>query len=127
MERRSRNPRRARGALEARVLHVLWHASGALTPGEIRAALDADGIRLAHTTVITVLSRLQGKGMVERERAGRTYAYVASQSEEATTAARMRALLDATEDHRAALANFVSELSTTDESALRELLGREDS
>ena len=61
------------GDLERAVMDVLWDRSG---PATVREVVDGlDGRDLAYTTVMTVLDRLAGKGMVERERAGRAWSY----------------------------------------------------
>src|SRR5439155_19196716 len=71
------------GELERAVMDVLWSANGSCTAREIVTALpDRD---LAATTVLTVLSRLERKALVERDRDGRAHRYrpVASQEEHA--------------------------------------------
>ena len=55
--------RRPDGALETDVLRVLWAADGPLLPGEINERLDAG---YAYTSVATILTRLQAKGLVVR-------------------------------------------------------------
>ena len=63
------------GPLEMNVL-------GLLRPGEpssvadVRARLQAAGADLAYTTVMTVLVRLHGKGMVERRKEGARFVYL---------------------------------------------------
>lgn len=74
--------RRGRGGLERDVLALLAAREAALTPAEVRDALDAT---LAYTTVTTVLARLHTKGLVSRKGAGRGYAYQAV-SDHAVTA-----------------------------------------
>ncbi|WP_242614530.1 BlaI/MecI/CopY family transcriptional regulator [Actinomadura roseirufa] len=113
--------RRGRGALEAEVLAVLAAADEPLTPREVARRLDP---RPAYTTVMTVLSRLYGKGVVTRARKGRGYCYVFLRDEAARRAVQMRRLLDqAREQDRArTLARFVDELSAEDERLLRRLL-----
>ena len=59
--------RRQRGALESEVVAVLVEHGDAMTPGQVRDALDAD---LAYTTMMTTLARLSEKGVVTRRRAG---------------------------------------------------------
>lgn len=112
--------RREMGALEAEVLAHLWASDDALTPSEV---LDTMGDSLAYTTVMTILTRLWKKGLVERERRGRAYAYRPLVSEAELTARRMRATLDRAEDRTAALGQFVGTLSKRDEQALRRMLG----
>src|SRR5215471_18289471 len=64
--------RRAFGELEGQVLAALWAADRPLVPAEV---LDAVGGDLAYTTVMTILVRLHDKGLIERHKAGRAYAY----------------------------------------------------
>ncbi|MFD3450639.1 BlaI/MecI/CopY family transcriptional regulator [Streptomyces sp. NPDC058691] len=112
-------PRRARGELERGVLAALWAADGPLTAGQVREQLPGD---LAYTTVLTILVRLHGKGMLVRHREGRGYVYAAARDEASHTAQRMRTLLDAGSDREAVLARFVSDLSQEDEQMLQRLL-----
>jgi predicted transcriptional regulator len=115
--------RRHPGELESSVLSVLWAAPGPLTPAEIQRAL---GGGLARTTVSTILSRLHEKGVVERSRSGRAFAYAAAREAAdapGLAARRMRSELDKEQDREAVLARFVSGLSDEDEEHLRRLLG----
>ncbi|MEZ0067745.1 putative transcriptional regulator [Streptacidiphilus sp. MAP12-20] len=115
--------RRHPGELESGVLTVLWGAAEPLTPVEIQRAL---GGGLARTTVNTILSRLHEKGMVERTRSGRAFAYApAREARDAPglAARRMRSELEKEQDREAVLARFVSGLSGEDEEHLRRLLG----
>src|SRR5262249_43987843 len=68
--------RRPAGTLEAEVLAVLRAAGTSLTPGEVRGRLEArQRGELSYSTVVTIMSRLHGKGLLARERAGRGFAY----------------------------------------------------
>jgi predicted transcriptional regulator len=111
--------RRGSGELEAAVLASLQAAGRPLSPGEVRDLLDAD---LAYTTVVTILSRLHGKGVLERRKAGRSYAYVPVADEPGLAARRMARVLDGEADREAVLARFVSGLSGDDEELLRRML-----
>ena len=111
--------RRPPGALEADVLATLWQADGPLTPGEVREQLGTD---LAYTTVMTILTRLLDKGVVERERYGRAYRYTPALDAAELAASRMRAALDAGLDREAVLARFVGSLTEADEQTLNSLL-----
>lgn len=113
--------RRPMGSLEHAVLQELWASPEGATPSEVLGALDRD---LAYTTVMTILTRLWTKGLVERERRGRAYAYRASVSEAELAAARMHETLRRVKDRPAALSRFVGSLSRHDEKALRELLDK---
>src|SRR6516164_6227413 len=112
--------RRGAGELEAAVLAALQAAGTALSPGEVRDRLDAD---LAYTTVVTIMSRLHGKGVLERRKVGRAYAYAPVADEPGLAARRMARVLDAEADREAVLARFVSGLSDSDEELLRRMLG----
>jgi predicted transcriptional regulator len=115
--------RRGAGELEAAVLAALQAAGTPLSPGEVRDRLDAD---LAYTTVVTILSRLHGKGVLERRKAGRSYIYAPVADEPGLAARRMTRVLDGEADREAVLARFVSSLSESDEGLLRSLLGERE-
>ncbi|MQY27822.1 BlaI/MecI/CopY family transcriptional regulator [Nocardia aurantia] len=116
--------RRRSGELSGLILAVLRTAGGELTPGEVCERLGTAGApELAYTTVVTILSRLQSRGLLERRRVGRAYAYRAVADPARLAAGRMRRMLDAEHDRDAVLASFVRDLSADDERLLRELLG----
>ena len=112
--------RRAAGELEAAVLAVLQQAGSALSPGEVRERI---GGALAYTTVVTILSRLHAKGVLERHKAGRSYLYAPVADQPGLAARRMTRVLDGEADREAVLARFVSSLSDSDEELLRRMLG----
>jgi predicted transcriptional regulator len=110
--------RRDRGGLEREVLAALATAGRPLTPGDV---LDELGGDLAYTTVMTTLARLYDKGVLDRERSGRAYAYTPV-VEAALTARQMRRLLETDTDRAGVLARFVAELGPDDERMLAALL-----
>jgi predicted transcriptional regulator len=112
--------RRAAGELEAAVLAVLQAAGSPLSAGEVRDRLGDD---LAYTTVVTILSRLHDKGVLDRRKAGRAFWYAPVADEPGLAARRMAQMLDAEPDREAVLARFVSGLSGPDEELLRRMLG----
>nr|WP_309484559.1 BlaI/MecI/CopY family transcriptional regulator [Streptomyces himalayensis] len=69
-----------------------------------------------------ILSRLYEKGIVDRHRQGRGYAYFPVQDAPGLTARRMHSELDRDADRETVLARFVAQLSSDDERLLRELL-----
>lgn len=111
--------RRARGSLERDICAALASSDAAMTPAQVREALDGD---LAYTTVMTVLTRLHDKGVVTRQPAGKGYVYSAIRDAAEVTARRMQRVLDADDDRTAALTHFVGTLSDDDERLLRSLL-----
>ena len=112
--------RRAAGELEAAVLAVLQAAGSPLSPGDVR---DRLGGGLAYTTVVTILSRLHGKGVLDRRKAGRAFLYMPVADEPGLAARRMAQMLDAEPDREEVLARFVSGMSGKDEELLRRMLG----
>lgn len=111
--------RRGQGELEAQVLSALRAAPGPVTAAWVQEDLAAG---LAYTTVITILTRLQAKGAVTRERSGRSFLWTPAADVPGLAALRMRRVLDAESDREAVLARFVTALSPTDEKLLRQLL-----
>ena len=111
--------RRTSGSLESEVLAALWSAPTALTTAEVVEALNSG---LAYTTVQTILTRLHGKGAVERQPAGRAHAYSPVLDEAGLAAARMHAMLDRGGDHAAVLSRFLGTLSAEEEATLAALL-----
>ncbi|MFF2655384.1 BlaI/MecI/CopY family transcriptional regulator [Streptomyces sp. NPDC058045] len=111
--------RRGQGELEAQVLSALCSAPGPVTAAWVREWL---GGSLAHTTVLTILTRLGGKDAVTRRRAGRSLVWTAAADQAGLAAHRMRRVLDAEADRQAVLVSFVSGLPPQDEEILRDLL-----
>ncbi|MCW1097113.1 BlaI/MecI/CopY family transcriptional regulator [Streptomyces sp. RS2] len=115
----ARDERRPAGELEAAVMAALWAVGAPLTPGRVQTEL---GSGLARTTVATILTRLHEKGVVDRERQGRGYAYFPVQDAPGLTARRMHTELDRDADRETVLARFVAQLGPGDEQHLRRLL-----
>lgn len=109
------------GELEARVMEVVWDRGGWSTPGEVLELLEGER-ELAYTTVMTILVRLSQKGLLERRKDGRAYAYHPIQSREEWTAQRMSELLQIANNRAEALVHFVDEMGTADRDQLRRLL-----
>lgn len=108
------------GDLERAVMDVLWDRDAPATVREVGEALDGRG--LAYTTVMTVLDRLAGKGMVERERAGRAWSYRPAAPREAYIARLMLDALDLAGERDAALVRFANSVSGTEAEVLRAAL-----
>jgi len=116
------------GELERSVMDVLWSSDHALTAGELRDRLvqqdDAARARkeLAATTVLTVLSRLENKGFVTRDREIRPHLYRAVTTRAEHTAELMHEVLGAVPDREAALARFIGQVTPDEAETLRRLL-----
>lgn len=108
------------GALEAEVLSCLWEAPRPLSVRDVVSRLK--GRRRAYTTVLTVLTRLHEKGLVQRIPAGRAHLYRATGTPDELVARRIRELVAAAADPQAVLAHFVDDLA--DDPALLRMLDR---
>jgi predicted transcriptional regulator len=108
------------GELEGLVMDVLWDSAGPLTPAAVRERLRPR--ELAYTTVMTILVRLLGKGMVDRDQVGRAYAYRPRQTREERAAQRMGELLATTDDRSVVLSQFVASLPPDQVEELRRAL-----
>lgn len=99
---------RLSGDLERAVMQHLWSVAEPQTVEQVRAALS--NRPLAHSTVMTVLRRLAGKGLVTTNRHGRAHRYTPSQTCDEMVATSMAEALahagDAAE-RQAALVSFV--------------------
>jgi predicted transcriptional regulator len=60
------------GALESEVMEVVWRHDGERLVRDVHAAFLG---RLAYTTVMTTMDRLFKKGLLERRKHGRAFAY----------------------------------------------------
>jgi predicted transcriptional regulator len=85
------------GDLEADVMEVIW-ARGRATVHDVQKRLSAADRELAYTTVMTVMSRLAGKGLLEKQKEGAAYVYVPVATKEEftrrTVGTVLRELLD---------------------------------
>lgn len=113
--------RLGRGELENQVLDVVWGAPGAVTPRQVHEQLSTTR-ELAYTTVMTILVRLCKKGLLEREPAGRAFAYRPRISREERAAARMSDALTSVGDPSLALTHFVESLPPDQVDDLRSAL-----
>ncbi len=102
----------------------LWATSECATPSEVHQAVAPE---LAYTTVMTVLARLWKKHLLTRERVGRAFAYRAAEPEATHRADQMLSTLDNAQDSTAVLSSFVESLDADDVSALRRILGADES
>ncbi|WP_285116899.1 BlaI/MecI/CopY family transcriptional regulator [Leifsonia sp. fls2-241-R2A-40a] len=113
------------GELERAVMDALWDGDAPITAGELReklaAARDA-GKAPALTTILTVLSRLEAKGFVGRDRDARPHLYFAALSRAGHVADLMREVLESSSDRTEALAYFVGSVDESEAEMLRRLL-----
>lgn len=112
------------GNLEREVMDHLWAADEPQTVREVHQAICAER-KLAYTTVMTVLRRLAGKGVVRQLRHDRAHRYVAAHSRDHLVAGLMvDALGQASDqtDRHAALVHFVTQVAADEIDVLRRAL-----
>lgn len=116
------------GELQLEVMRALWHLERGSVE-DVRQALEPRR-RGAYTTVQTVLNRLAERGLLTRERRGKSIHYTPVISEADYYARSLRATLDqaSEEARRSALANVVGEMAPGElgeiEALAREVAGK---
>lgn len=112
------------GSLGGIVLDALWDNPDGSTSNEIRDAFPDP--KPAITTVLTVLERLQTKGLVRRTKAdGRGYLFFATIPRDDSVVQSMVQSLTTASDRNLALLNFAGNLTDEDRAILRKALGNE--
>lgn len=107
------------GDLERRVMDELWATMGrARTVREVSEHLPTH----AYTTILTVLDRLERKGLVHRQREERAHRYSALTTREEYTVSLMREALILSSDRDAALVRFAETASPEEATILRHAL-----
>lgn len=113
------------GELERTVMDILWESPTPLSAYELQDRLQATPAgakRLAPTTVLTVLSRLEKKKFVARDRATRPHRFLAAHTREHHMAELMHEVLGTVADRAAVLERFVGQASPGEADMLRKLL-----
>ncbi len=110
------------GPLELRVLHALWRHVGPATVRDLHGDFPA----IAYTTLMTTLDRLHRKGILDRRKEGRAFAYWPRSSREALQSELAHATLaDLMQSDERALrpimSMFVDAVSAKDAALLDEL------
>jgi predicted transcriptional regulator len=117
MSASSSGPGAGFGPLEAEVMEVVWAATGPVSVRDVVERLnDSRAEPLAYTTVMTVMSRLAQKHVLERHREGRGYLYEPSAADAAGLA--VKSVIRTYGDE--AVAHFVQE-ARADPQVLRRL------
>jgi predicted transcriptional regulator len=114
------------GELEAEVMELAWGRGDWIGVNDLLAALE--GRQRAYTTVMTIVTRLCDKGLLERRREGRGFVYRPALSKEQVTARALREVLAGADDPQAVLAHFVKDLEASPEllARLQTLAGAAD-
>jgi len=69
------------GALEAEIMEAMWDWNCASSVKDVHAFINKSR-KIAYTTVLTVMSRLHAKGLLNRLKNGRCYLYLTSYGRE---------------------------------------------
>lgn len=124
----SRDAETSLSELQIELMRVLW-ARGEASTADVADVLAASR-GLAHTTVATLLSRLEKRGVVASRRDGRQLVYRAQVAESEVRRSMVASLLDSLfgGDARALLAHLVreEEVAPGDVERVRELLGKRE-
>ena len=127
MTKKPRKITRDTPVAELEALRLLWQR-GPATVRDVREELERKGRLLAHTTVLTLLERLEKKGHVECNRDGPANIYRPTVSREQVTTDRLVALVEQLGEGQAAplVLRLVEmhELSSEDIRQLRQLLSK---
>jgi predicted transcriptional regulator len=109
--------------LEGEVMEEVWHR-GEASVREVMEAVNAGAPRQrAYTTYMTVMARLEGKGMLERSREGKTDFYRPLYMRSEYTDLRARAEVDSIVDQfgEVALAHIARQMAQMDPQRRRAL------
>lgn len=107
------------GDLERRVMDILWDRCGdELTGREVAAHLPGH----AYTTVLTVLTRLERKGLVRHERSDTLHRFTATATRESYVAGLMHDALGVGAGRHAALVRFAETVTPSEAAVLRRAL-----
>lgn len=111
------------GELEKSVMDLLWASKETLTAYDLQEALGAEMRAPAATTVLTVLTRLEKKGFVARDRSARPHRFAAAASRADHVADLMHEVLGGAADRTAVLERFIGRADPSEADTLRRLLG----
>lgn len=115
------------GDLERAVMDILWDAGDGMTATDLRDTLARRGAtepgkEHAVTTILTVLSRLENKGFITRDRTIRPHHYRSTSGRAAHMAELMHEVLRTAPDREAVLARFVGQVNPGELETLRRML-----
>ena len=102
-------------------MEILWASDESLSAYDLQDLLSDR--KLAATTILTVLSRLEKKGFVARARDARPHRYSAAATREEHMADLMHEVLGTASNRTAVLERFVGQVTAEEAETLRRLLG----
>jgi predicted transcriptional regulator len=102
--------------LEAEVMQELWQLGSATVREVMRALNERSEKERAYTTIMTIMARLERKGVLERHKDGKGFVYTPHASREEYLEARAHAQVEALieEFGDAALVNFARAMAKLD-------------
>jgi predicted transcriptional regulator len=108
--------------LESEVMEEMWRRETG-TVREVLEALNRGRKQRAYTTIMTIMARLYRKGLLTRERTGKTDVYTVALTRDAYREARAEVEVAALVDEfgELALAHFSEHMAGLDPKRLREL------
>jgi len=106
------------GPLESDVLEALWRAGGMQTVPQIHAAVVEGGKQISYSAVKAVLNNLADKGLLRKDRQGKTTSFEAAQTREEFASAVMTSVIGSLKRNYGApvIARFVDQLAVDEES-----------
>ncbi|MGE5221078.1 MAG: BlaI/MecI/CopY family transcriptional regulator [Omnitrophica WOR_2 bacterium] len=108
------------GELEADVMNVVWE-KGKVTVQDVKDTLEPRR-SLAYTTIMTVMSRLAEKGMLDRQKEGRAFYYTPAASQEKVAGSLLQSIVRRLYD--GATGKAIAQLLETEENVDDEELER---
>ncbi len=111
------------GELELAIMEHIWGHGGEVDVPHVHSSLRRER-DLAYTTVMTVMTRLYEKGLLERSAEKRPYRYRPAVTREDYSAGLMLDVLEEFGDRPAVLARFVERIDPRDAEILRKIAGR---
>lgn len=109
------------GHLEADVMEIIW-GQGKVSVRDVYEQLKLDR-EIAYTTVMTIMSRLADKKLLQKEKAGNAYLYSPVVSRDDFTKSMVREVLDGLMEDYAdvAFAHFINKIDKEDDNKISEL------
>ena len=119
---RKKGLRKILGDLETDVMEAIW-ARGQATVHDVHERLAAANRELAYTTVMTVMSRLADKGLLEKRKDGAAYVYMPAASKEEFTRRTVGTVLSELLDDFSApvMSQFLELVGEQDDAAIEAL------
>lgn len=99
------------GELESEVMEIIWQSSNPVSVRDVTKILQRKR-KIAYTTVMTIMGRLSGKGLLKCITSGRAYIYKSAYSKDRFLTKISRQIIKTLQAHfgEAAIAHFAQEV-----------------